>query len=271
MDAKRIAALVDQFLKVLRPIEKSAAWAREQSERSPSSHQEFVRQADDNWRDYERVKDELEAALRETGPEWTTWQPIATAPQRIHSRVLLWWTTRGVSTGYFDVDEDRNTSGWRGDQDLVIPRDQSKCTHWMPLPKPPAADVAGRSLPNATPESTGVRLEKVANDLRDWINETPLPPTSLHPVYSAHVLLCSLIESEIETQSALATLQVESVNLRLLAALKDLRGRLSSARAESIGTIDSHRSAKYSQAEITELDAAIQAAEAPQVAEVRRG
>lgn len=67
----------------------------------------------------------------------STWQPIATAPMKIHERVLLWWTTRGACSGYFDVDEDRNTSGWRGDQDLVIPRDQKKCTHWMPLPDQP--------------------------------------------------------------------------------------------------------------------------------------
>ena len=65
------------------------------------------------------------------------WQPIETAKQKVHERVLLWWTTRGACSGYFDVDGDRNTSGWRGDQDLVIPRDQAKCTHWQPLPAPP--------------------------------------------------------------------------------------------------------------------------------------
>ena len=73
-------------------------------------------------------------------PPVSGWLPIASAPQQIHHRVLLWWTTRGACSGYFDVDEDRNTTGWRGDQDLVIPRDQHKCTHWMPLPDPPVAD-----------------------------------------------------------------------------------------------------------------------------------
>lgn len=73
------------------------------------------------------------------GAAVSEWQPIETAPRKIHDRVLLWWTTRGACSGYFDVDSDRNTSGWRGDQDLVIPRDQHRCTHWMPLPDPPAS------------------------------------------------------------------------------------------------------------------------------------
>ena len=59
-----LLALVEQFLITLRPIEKSAAWAREYSAKSPSSHQEFIQQAVDNWRSYEQAKADLEAALK---------------------------------------------------------------------------------------------------------------------------------------------------------------------------------------------------------------
>jgi hypothetical protein len=77
------------------------------------------------------------AASASSSTAQNEWRPIETASKKIHDRVLLWWTTRGACSGYFDIDGDRNRSGWRGDQDLVIPRDQHRCTHWMPLPSPP--------------------------------------------------------------------------------------------------------------------------------------
>jgi hypothetical protein len=68
------------------------------------------------------------------------WQPIETAPKIPDRTVLLWWTTRGASSGYYDVSEE--PFGWRGDQDLCLPRDQHHCTHWMPLPSPPSDSEA---------------------------------------------------------------------------------------------------------------------------------
>lgn len=59
-----LLALVGNFLKALKPIEKSAAWSRERSAKSPSSHQEFIRQAADNWAAFETAKAKLEEALR---------------------------------------------------------------------------------------------------------------------------------------------------------------------------------------------------------------
>jgi hypothetical protein len=44
---------------------------------------------------------------------------------------------------------------------------------------------------------------------RDEINNTPLPPTEIHPVYVAHVLLCHLIETEKATRSRLTQLHDE--------------------------------------------------------------
>lgn len=73
------------------------------------------------------------------------WQPIETARERVGERVILWWTTRGASSGYFDVDEDRDECGWRGDGDLCIPKNQEHCTHWMPLPDPPVVGSADHS------------------------------------------------------------------------------------------------------------------------------
>lgn len=34
---------------------------------------------------------------------------------------------------------------------------------------------------------------EVANRLAHWIDTAPLPPSALHDVYAAHVLLCELI------------------------------------------------------------------------------
>lgn len=72
-----------------------------------------------------------------------TWQPIETAPKDGRT-VLLWWTTRGAGTGGYVVEgDDLMACGWRGDQDLCIPRDQKHCTHWMPLPLPPQTAPQG--------------------------------------------------------------------------------------------------------------------------------
>lgn len=76
------------------------------------------------------------------------WQPIETAPKN-GQRVLLWWRTcKEAVRGRFSFDEefdDRPETwpspefGWRCDGDQCIPRNQEDCTHWMPLPPPPAA------------------------------------------------------------------------------------------------------------------------------------
>ena len=47
---------IADFLKALRPIEKSARWARDLSANSPSSHQELIREADEDWSAYEKAK-----------------------------------------------------------------------------------------------------------------------------------------------------------------------------------------------------------------------
>ena len=49
--------------------------------------------------------------------------------------------------------------------------------------------------------------KQVANALAEWINTTPLPPTDIHPVYNAHVLLCSLIEQPSLTPADLIALR----------------------------------------------------------------
>lgn len=52
---------------------------------------------------------------------------------------------------------------------------------------------------------TKVRHEKaveIANALAAWIDASSLPPSDLHPVYDAHVLLCALIEAEASAAKA---------------------------------------------------------------------
>ena len=67
--------------------------------------------------------------------EVTPWFPIETAPQG--KKILLWWrTARNPATGGFVSDE--RGDGWLCDGDMVLPKNQSDCTHWMPLPTPPA-------------------------------------------------------------------------------------------------------------------------------------
>lgn len=74
-----------------------------------------------------------------------SWQPIETAP--MNRRILLWWRTcREPHIGQWDIDEEYDQrpkswkspeEGWRNCGDQCIPRNQSDCTHWMPLPSPP--------------------------------------------------------------------------------------------------------------------------------------
>ena len=54
---------LEKFMTVLSPIEKSAVWARDHAARAPSSHQEFVRQADEDWGAYETAKEALLSVL----------------------------------------------------------------------------------------------------------------------------------------------------------------------------------------------------------------
>lgn len=79
------------------------------------------------------------------------WQPIETAQRVVREPVLLMWSSRGPSSGYWDLDEEFESRpkgwvspefGWRGHQDMCIPRDQEHCTHWMPLPAPPTIAAA---------------------------------------------------------------------------------------------------------------------------------
>lgn len=44
-----------------------------------------------------------------------------------------------------------------------------------------------------SPEQLRDRYTEIANRLAQWINEAPLPPVDLVPVYDGHVLLCELI------------------------------------------------------------------------------
>lgn len=75
------------------------------------------------------------------------WQPIETAPKS-GQRILLWWRTcTEPSTGRYEYDDQFDSrpkgwpapeEGWRSCGDQCIASNQSDCTHWMPLPKPPA-------------------------------------------------------------------------------------------------------------------------------------
>ena len=61
-----------KFLVTLKPVEKSAEWSREQAERSPSSHQEFIRQAEDDWHAFEKAKGGLSSLLTDRSEEKVT-------------------------------------------------------------------------------------------------------------------------------------------------------------------------------------------------------
>lgn len=78
------------------------------------------------------------------------WQPIKTAPQDIGKPLLLMWVGRGPSSGCWDLDDEFDARpkgwvspeyGWRGHQDMCIPRNQEMCTHWMPLPAAPTNQI----------------------------------------------------------------------------------------------------------------------------------
>lgn len=63
------------------------------------------------------------------------WHPIESAPMD-GQRILLWWSPCPYPcVGFYDVDGGRE--GWRCDGDECIPRNQTGCTHWMPMPEPP--------------------------------------------------------------------------------------------------------------------------------------
>lgn len=67
------------------------------------------------------------------------WRPIETAP--CYGRVLLWWRHAGPRIGRLVSDETGD--GWRTDGDECVPRNQRDCTHWMPLPEAPNAEIRG--------------------------------------------------------------------------------------------------------------------------------
>lgn len=101
------------------------------------------------WADaLESAKWQVERAAAARVGERPAWQPIETAKQHDGKRVLLYWETRGACSGYWHIDEDdAEEYGWRGDEDLCIPRDQHRCTHWMPLPDPPVASPVSAPRP----------------------------------------------------------------------------------------------------------------------------
>ena len=65
------------------------------------------------------------------------WQPIATAP--CFGPILLWWRTcKTPHIGEWTCDESTEREGWRCHGDQCLPINQEDCTHWQPLPAPPA-------------------------------------------------------------------------------------------------------------------------------------
>ena len=80
------------------------------------------------------------------------WRSIETAPKS-GELILLWWKTCDKpAIGWWeynefwdddDVPPEQKTvpEGWRNEGDQLIPRNQSDCTHWMELPKPPTESV----------------------------------------------------------------------------------------------------------------------------------
>lgn len=73
------------------------------------------------------------------------WQSIDTAPID-GTKVLLWWRScKEPSIGWYADPSNLFRSyyhfaqeGWICEGDEVIPKNQQDCTHWMPLPEPPA-------------------------------------------------------------------------------------------------------------------------------------
>jgi hypothetical protein len=68
------------------------------------------------------------------------WKPIRTAP--LGKPILLWWRNCNYpAVGCWTVEEKENgREGWQCDGDMCMPSNQKDCTHWMPLPKPPATE-----------------------------------------------------------------------------------------------------------------------------------
>lgn len=58
------------------------------------------------------------------------------------------------------------------------------------------------------------KLVEVANALAKWINETPLQPSAIHPVYGGHVLLMELIRQHADLRSSLDAALLEQQQLR---------------------------------------------------------
>jgi len=68
-----------------------------------------------------------------------TWQPIQTAPKS-GKAILLWWSCcKDPAVGRWE--DDGRKEGWRCDGDQCVPKNQNFCTHWMPLPEPPNAEI----------------------------------------------------------------------------------------------------------------------------------
>lgn len=81
------------------------------------------------------------------------WRTIDSAPKDGRD-ILLWWRLcKNPSVGRWSIDDafDQHDEewpcpeeGWRSDGDQCIPRNQSDCTHWMPLPAAPDTDMGER-------------------------------------------------------------------------------------------------------------------------------
>lgn len=81
------------------------------------------------------------------------WRTIDSAPKDGQD-ILLWWRLcTNPSVGRWSIDDafDEHDEGWpcpeegwRSDGDQCIPRNQSDCTHWMPLPAAPDTDMGER-------------------------------------------------------------------------------------------------------------------------------
>lgn len=112
----------------------------------------------ENARQSQDLKDRLDAwvlamqgklAAESSLHRVSAWQPIETAPKD-GCEILLWWVRcKTPSVGYWMDDPDdsfvakipgkkRVVEGWVSEGDRCIPVNQKDCTHWMPLPAPPA-------------------------------------------------------------------------------------------------------------------------------------
>lgn len=93
-----------------------------------------------------RIKADTLAALHELADlrEQVRCRPIESAPTDGTKMLLRWRTVPYLLSGRYVVDDEWTLrpkdwlapeEGWRNDGDQCIPRNQSDCTHWMPLPE----------------------------------------------------------------------------------------------------------------------------------------